>query len=180
MQAVPVTVDLAPHGQFVKEIRFAEQMEVVMQLLTGDDARSHVNDLVHFDTQRADRGLDLTVDAVFQLTGAGQLDFGGSEFKPAPRTKLDPQRAHPDDDYGWWTLDPGTYVVRYNETPALDDDLVGQVVPLPRLLQAGLHHGSFVVDASADAPETALFVGPTGGRLKENCRISRLLIFSTS
>ncbi len=151
-----------------------------MRLLTADDARSYVTDLIHFDTQRADRGVDLTVESVYELTGPGQLDFGGSEFELAPRTKLDPQRAHPDDDYGWWTLDPGTYLVRYNETPDLDRGSIGQVMPLPRLLRTGLHHGSFVVDASADVLETALFVGPTGGRLKENCRISRLLIMAPS
>lgn len=151
-----------------------------MHLLSGDETRAHLDGLVHLETQRADYGLDLTAGTVYRATGGGQLDFGGSEFKSAPREQIDPERADPDDDYGWWTLEAGTYIVRYNETPALNADHWAQVTPHPRLLQAGLHHPAFVVENGSDSLVTPLFVGPTGGRLKENCRISRLIVINTA
>lgn len=144
-------------------------------MLDADALRAHVDGLVHLDTQRADTGLDLTVDAVFQLTGAGQLDFGGSEFEPADRTPIDPQRAHPDDDYGWWNLGAGTYIIRYNETLDLDAGQRAEVFPLDRLLQAGASHPAFTAHGTQAPLETLLTVGEHGVHLKENCRVSRLV-----
>lgn len=147
-----------------------------MSVLSAEATSASVNRLVHLDTQRADPGLDLTVDAIFRVTGAGQLDFGGSEFAPADREKLSPQRADPDDDYGWWKLERGTYVIRYNEALALNEEQRAQVFPHQRLLQAGATHAAFVVDGTQDPVEGLLTVGEAGCHIKENSRVSRLLI----
>ena len=150
-----------------------------MLVLNGEAASTHVDRLVHLDTQRTDLGLDLTVGAVFRVTGAGQLDFGGSEFAPADREKLSPQRANPDDDYGWWKLERGTYVIRYNEALSLGEGQRAQVFPHQRLLQAGATHATFVVDGAQDPVEVLLMVGDAGCHVKENSRVSRLLITQT-
>jgi deoxycytidine triphosphate deaminase len=147
----------------------------MMPILDADTLRRHVADLVHFDTQRAGYGLDLTVGTMFQVTGAGQLDFGGSEFEPADRSLIAPERAHPDDDYGWWILDAGAYIVRYNEAIDLGGGQRAEVFPLDRLIQAGASHPAFTVHGAQTPPETLLTVGAHGIRLKENCRISRLV-----
>lgn len=146
------------------------------RILDSDTARSRVEGIIHFDTQRAAAGLDLTVGAVFRLTGPGSLDFGGSELEAAPREAIEPRLRSEDDDYGWWELDAGAYVVRYNETVALEDGQVGHAFPLERLLMAGASHAAFLVDGPRESLETLLMVGPAGCDLKENCRISRLLI----
>ena len=151
-----------------------------MPVLDAEASSTHVDHLVHLDTQRADPGLDLTVDAVFRVTGPGQLDFGGSEFAPADREELEPQLANPGDDYGWWKLEPGMYVIRYNEALSLDGEQRAQVFPHQRLLQAGATHAAFVVDGEQDPVETLLTVGDAGCHLKENCRVSRLLITGTA
>lgn len=145
-----------------------------MPTLDAEATRPLVRDLVHFDTQRAPRGLDLTVGALFRVTGAGRLDFGGSEWAAAPREAIAPQQAHPDDDYGWWRLDPGTYLLRYNETLALDPKHHARLFPLPRLLAAGASHPAFVVEGTPDPMETLCTVGTGGCRIKENSRVSRL------
>lgn len=146
------------------------------RILDADETAAHVEGLVHLDTQRAGPGLDLTVGAVARVAGAGRLDFGGSEFELAQREELEPELARPDDDYGWWDLEPGSYAIRYNETPALDESLTGLVFPLERLLRAGAGHPSFVVERSTDRLEALLTVGSGGCHLKENCRISRLVV----
>lgn len=147
-----------------------------MPVLDAETASTYVDRLIHLDTQRADPGLDLTVDAIFRVTGAGRLDFGGSEFAPADREKLSPRLAHPDDDYGWWKLERGTYVIRYNEALSLDEGQRAQVFPHQRLMRAGATHAAFVVDGAQDPVEVLLTVGEAGCHVKENSRVSRLLI----
>lgn len=143
-------------------------------MLTADALADQLDGLVHLDTQRAPTGLDLTVGAVFQTTGHGQLDFGGGEFEEAPREPLTPVLDDPEDDYAWWTLEEGTYVVRYNESVTLKAGQQARVYPLERTLQAGAHHGTVVLDEGRDPIEMLLLVGEMGCRLKENCRLSRL------
>lgn len=147
-----------------------------MRLLDAAATQEHVSGLVHLDTQRASHGLDLTVDGIARVEGAGRLDFGGSEFEPAARETLEPELADPADDYGWWELEPGSYLVRYNEVPELGDGELARVHPLPRLLRAGAAHPAFVVQGRRDPLETLLTVGTGGCGLKENCRVSRLLV----
>jgi len=143
---------------------------------TADALASHVDGLVHLDTQRARNGIDLTVDTVFRTVGHGQLDFGGGEFQAAPRERIEPVLDDPEDDYGWWTLEKGAYVIRYNESVRLDEGRQAVVTPLERTLHAGAHHGAFVLDESRDPIETLLVVSRMGCRLKENCRVSRLVV----
>lgn len=147
-----------------------------MHVLDADATSSRTHRIVHLDTQRAVVGLDLTVDAVHRVAGGGQLDFGGSEFQPADREEIPPERARPEDDYGWWRLEAGTYLIRYNEALTLETGQVGHVVPLDRLLQAGASHPAFLVHGRTDPLETLLAVGGGGCDLKENCRVSRLLV----
>lgn len=136
-------------------------------------------DLLHLDTQEFPFGVDLTVAEVHQITGPGSLDFGGSEFEEAPTELLEPVKRNPDDDYGWWPLQQGTYLIRYNEGVELDDDEVGLVQPHPRLMLAGGHHPSFTVFGAEDDLFTLLSVGSGGCNIKENSRVSRLLILGS-
>lgn len=151
-----------------------------MRILDAEDLLDCVDGIVHFDTQRAPDGLDLTVEAVFEVTGPGELDFGGSEFEPADRERIEPELASPDDDYGWWELKAGTYVIHYNEGVDLGADQLGRVHPLPRLQQAGASHAAFTVQGTRDSLAALLTVGTGGCGLKENCRVSRLMVTEPS
>lgn len=151
-----------------------------MRILDVEATRAHVGGLVHLETQRAAVGLDLTVQAVYRLTGPGSLDFGGSEEESADREELKPRLREEDDDYGWWELRAGRYVVRYNESLTLEGGEVAHVLPLERLLQAGSYHPAFIVDGTRDPLETLLAVGEAGCDLKENCRVSRLVVMEVA
>lgn len=146
-----------------------------MHVLGADATRDRVSGLVHLETQRADVGLDLTVDRIDRVVGGGRLDFGGSEFEPARTEPLEPELTAPNDDYGWWELDAGRYLVRYNEALEISDGRLSVVHPLPRLLRAGASHPAFVPDGTKAPLEVLLAVGEAGCALKENCRISRLV-----
>lgn len=148
-------------------------------MLSSDALAQQIDGLIHFDTQQAPDGLDLTVDSVYRTTGHGQLDFGGSEFNAAPREVLTPVLDDPEDDYAWWTLEQGAYVVRYNESLTLEEGQRAHIFPLERTLLAGAHHGTFVLDDDRRPLETLLVVSHLGCRLKENCRLSRLTVQNT-
>lgn len=147
-----------------------------MAILDTEATRDRLRDLIHFDTQESAVGLDLTVDSVARVTGRGALDFGGSEFRPADRDVVEPELADPGDDYGWWGLEGGAYVIRYNESLDAGAGTVGVVHPLPRLQQAGASHPAFIAEPGEAPLETLVSVCGPGCRIKENSRVSRLLL----
>ncbi|MFB6354479.1 MAG: dCTP deaminase [Halobacteriales archaeon] len=134
------------------------------ELLTALDG------LVHAETQVGDRGVDLTVAAVYEHDGPGRVDFGGGELEPASLTPHDRQLRNPDDDYVWWHLEPGGYLFEYNER--LVGDGAYRVQTRDAVRERGAFHPALVVDSLGRMP---LFVGDGGLRLKENARISTLL-----
>jgi hypothetical protein len=130
----------------------------------------HLTGIVHEPTQTGGAGVDLTVDAVHAVTGPGAIDFGGGELEAAETTALDTVKNDPDDDYGWWTLSPGTYLVEYNESLDTDDPLVLQ--PRDALVERGASHPTLHV---TDLPRVPLSVPEAGLHLKENARVSTLV-----
>jgi len=149
-----------------------------MKPTSGIEIAKCVGGIVHLDTQARRAGLDLTVAEVHRLRSAGSLDFGGSEFAEAPADRLGPELASPDDDSGWWELAAGVYRVVYNERPGVPTGALALVMPARRLLAAGGHHPSFLLEpgGAGEALTGILSVGSGGCRLKENCRISTLIL----
>lgn len=148
-------------------------------ILDLDETRARVDGLIHLDTQRAAAGIDLTAGEIFRLTGPGSLDFGGGELEAADRAKVVPELRDGDDDYGWWELRAGSYVVRYNESLDLEDGELAHVFPLERVLVAGASHAAFVADGPREPLEALLSVGAAGCNIKENARVSRLIVLKS-
>lgn len=131
------------------------------------DPGATVEGLVHAETQIRNGAVDLTVDRVHAIDDPGHLDFGGSELQMPGTTVLTPARRHPDDEYGWWSLEPGCYLIEYNE----------RLVEPPAFLQprealiaaCGMHASGWVTDI--DRVGVVLLAGL---ELKENARISTL------
>lgn len=148
-----------------------------MRILTGQQVAERLENVVHLPTQVHHYAVDLTVAQVYRVAGGGNLDFGGTELTEAPRERLEPELASPDDKYGWWDLPAGTYIVRYNETVDPGEQGIAFVQPHERILMAGVYHPAFHFRGRRETLETLFVVGDGGCRLKENCRVSKLLIF---
>lgn len=147
-----------------------------MRYLPGSEVTEALENLIYSKTQQHDYETDLTVGAIFRVIGPGSLDFGGSEYAAAEREPLEPQKPSADDRYGWWDLSPGSYIVRFNETINLAEDQIGFIQPHERLVLAGGHHPAFYFRGSRESLEIVLNTGTGGLRIKENARISKLLI----
>ncbi len=141
--------------------------------LSGEELVGHCEDLIHAETQKSDFGLDLTVRKISRVETVGALDFGGSEERQPDLSLVKPTKRSSDDEYGWWDLEAGTYIIHYNESLHLDNE-IGFVLPLPRLVRAGASHLP-VVFRSELVVTPILHVGSSGLEIKENARTSQLL-----
>ena len=114
----------------------------------------------------------VTAKRIGRFTHNGTLDFGGSEYTEAPVEWIEPEKKNPDDDYGWWMLEPGDYLVEYNEsvTPARGMRCYLQI--WDQAARNGLSQ-SFRLIAQADDPLQAVVrAGSAGVGIKENARVS--------
>ena len=127
--------------------------------------------IVHEPTQSEGRGFDLTVGEVYDVSGAGQVDFGGGELTPAETTPHESETRDPDDDYEWWHLDAGQYLVEYNESLS-ETELSFTLQTREDLLERGAFHPTLSVTSLGRVP---LSVGGDGLALKENARVSTLV-----
>jgi len=125
-----------------------------------------IDGVLHEPTQVHDRGVDLSVAGVYRIAEPGRVDFGGGELTDATRSPVETALRNPDDDYGWWHLDEGQYLIEYNESLTGDGPVV--VRTREAVLERGAFHPTLRVESFGSVP---LSVGG-GLRLKENARVS--------
>lgn len=141
-------------------------------MATDRDPETVLDGIVHAETQRESRGFDLTLAAVSRVERPGRVDFGGGELAPAETAGVETETRTPDDDYGWWNLDGGQYIIEHNESLTTTDVTV-LLQPRTELLERGASHPTRRVTELGRVPLSV----PDGGiRLKENARISTLFV----
>ena len=128
-----------------------------------------VRGLVHEETQVGDRGIDLTAEAVYTVEEPGRVDFGGDELEDATLTPCETHRRYPDDDYEWWHLEAGQYLLEYNER--LTGDGLVRLQTRTELREMGAFHPTLRLERLGTVP---LSVAAGGVRIKENARVSTL------
>ena len=135
------------------------------------DYTQFLDDVVHEPTQTEGRGFDLTVAEVYEVTDPGRVDFGGGELEAADLEPYHSEKRNPDDDYEWWHLTAGQYLIEYNESLA-SEDMTFTLQTRDELLDRGAFHPTLHV---TKLPHVPLSVGGAGIRLKENARVSTLV-----
>lgn len=138
-----------------------------------------VSGIIHAPKQQAAPYLELTLKKLFRLKSAGTLDFGGSEFREAMGEPCLPVKQHPEDSYGWWELHEGYYLMQFNEGLELPVNQIALLEPHPRLLAAGSFHPTLTIRALQPEVKVPLWIPKIGLRIKQNARISRMLVFET-
>ncbi|MES3159951.1 MAG: deoxyuridine 5'-triphosphate nucleotidohydrolase [Halorubrum sp.] len=119
------------------------------------------------DAQRQPNGVDLTVDAVFETTGRGQIGRDGKTV--ADRTEVDPIE-------GEYQLATGTYVVRYGEPVRIPEGRIGFVLPRSTLLRNACTLDTAVWDAGYEGVgEGRLDVGHAID-IEPDARIAQLVL----
>jgi hypothetical protein len=113
----------------------------------------------------------LTVADVYEIAEPGRVDFGGSELEPAETTPAPSEKRNPDDDYEWWDLSDGQYLLAYHESLS-ETDMVFTLQTRDELFARGAFHPTLDV---TELPRVPLSVGGAGIRLKENARVSMIV-----
>lgn len=134
------------------------------------DYSEYVTDIVHEPTQRDSPGFDLTVAEVIDVVEPGRIDFGGGELEPAGTVPHRSAKRNPDDDYEWWTLREGQYLLSFNESLTGEGAVTFQ--PRTELLERGATHPTLTVE---ELPRVPLSVGGAGLKLKANARVSTVI-----
>jgi len=146
-----------------------------MKPISGEKTSELVEGIVCKEKQMKELTFDLTVREVHGLKGSGSLDFGGSEYAESEKEKLEPVREKEEDEHGWWMLDEGTYLIKFNETVKPIDGL-GLISPHPRLLKTGATHPTLFVHEWERDYVLPIQVSRQGLDLKENARVSKLIV----
>ncbi len=147
-----------------------------VKVVAASDILKHLEGLVHGQTQLSDRRVDLTVKQVYKQEGPGALDFGGSEYAESERTEIATEKQDPNDSHGWWALDEGHYLMAFNETVAVPSGCIALITPHCRATVNGLEHTALVLVEKDPMPIVGFSVSERGIRIKENARVSTLLL----
>ncbi|RQG90089.1 dCTP deaminase [Natrarchaeobius halalkaliphilus] len=131
-----------------------------------------IDNLVYEPTQVHEHGIDLTVSAIYEVAAPGRIDFGGDELEDADLEPVPTSLRSPDDEFGWWELEGGQYVVQHNEF-LTDAERTLQLQPRNELLARGVSHPSMLV--ASHLPLVPISVAGGGVKIKENARISTLV-----
>lgn len=134
------------------------------------DILDRLDGVIHEDTQVHEFGVDLTVSTIYRVEGPGRVDFGGDELDAARIVPVQTDLRDPDDDYAWWNLDGGTYLLEYNEQLSPGKPLMLQT--RRELRGRGAYHPTIVTSVLDLLPLT---VADGGIRIKDNARVSTLL-----
>lgn len=149
-------------------------------MLSGEDIRRGgfvgLPDAASEQAHIQPNGVDLSLDAVWQLVDAGALGRSSADRRLSRRSELE------FDADGWLHLPAGAYGVRYGEWVEVPADCGGLVFPRSSLLRMGLHVPTAVWDAGyAGRGEGLLQVtNPHGVRLQHGARIVQLVLFRLS
>jgi deoxycytidine triphosphate deaminase len=152
-----------------------------MILLQSEELINHLGSIIHRDTQQHPNHFDLTVTEIHELTEAGSLDFGGSEFQPAHKRPVETQKKNPEDDYGWWHLSKGMYQATMNEQIKEFKDTIAFIAPHSHTQQAGIIANTIILSSEEEGNSITMnFRVPEAGcNIKENARFAVLYLLAS-
>ena len=156
-------------------------LEEIARLITGDTPL--IENFVALEAQLQPNGFDLSLQEVARFNtrchserseesrpqlGASDADRVPSDTEPMPF-----------DAEGWLSLEPGPYLITFNEVVNLPPDLMALGRPRSSLLRSGVALHTAVWDAGYRGRSQSLLTvhHPNGFRLQRNARLAQLVFF---
>ncbi len=142
-----------------------------MTVLTGAEASKRVEAMIDPSAQTQMCGVELTLQKVERYLSAGALAFDNKDRK-LPETEVvefDPS--------GWADLEPGAYLVTFNEIVDIPKDVAALARPRSSLLRMGASLETALWDPGYRGRSQSLLVvyNSHGLRLKRNARLMQLI-----
>ncbi|CAK1363361.1 putative deoxyuridine 5'-triphosphate nucleotidohydrolase [Cercospora beticola] len=134
--------------------------------------RNVIGSLLSPKLQAQPCGIDLTLRRILTWKSAGTVDFSNEFRKSSKTSQLDfsgsPKQTH---------LDPGNYLVEFNEEVDVPLDVMGQIFVRSSLWRNGAKIDAGVVDSGYKGSLGALLqvLNPHGITLHENARLAQIV-----
>jgi dUTP pyrophosphatase len=140
------------------------------QILT----RHIVHNLLQTTHQQQPCGIDLTLRRISAWSSPAVIDFDNSH-RQAAKTSLLP---FPDNGNEGIKLEPGTYLIDFNETVRIPRNCMGSVFPRSSLWRSGVSVVAGVVDAGYEGAMGAMMQvqNPCGVVLHRNARLAQIVV----
>ena len=141
----------------------------ITELILGDSPLiSGFDDL---EEQLQPNGFDLTLQEVRQLNSGGYMGKGPN------RRLLSSSNILAFDNQGWVQLNPGSYLITFNEICHLPLDLMALGKPRSSLLRSGVTINTAVWDAGYKGRSQSLLtvLNPNGFGVQQNARLLQLI-----
>ncbi|MBT98669.1 MAG: deoxyuridine 5'-triphosphate nucleotidohydrolase [Dehalococcoidia bacterium] len=132
-----------------------------------------LEDFLSLEAQLQPNGFDMTVREVAKLTNPGAV---GADDADRVLSETESMDFGPD---GWLQLEPGPYLVTFNEVVNLPLDIMALGRPRSSLLRSGVGVHTAVWDAGYHGRSQALLVvyHPDGYRVQRDARLMQLVFF---
>ncbi len=131
-----------------------------------------VTNMVDQNVQVSPNGVELTLQKLYTFKESGTIDFSNKE-RHIPSYEEVPIKQ------GMYILQPGTYLVIYNETVRIPTNIIAIGRPRSSLLRSGVSIESAVWDAGYEGRSRGLLTvyNPKGFIVKPNARLLHLVFF---
>ena len=131
-----------------------------------------IKDFIDNSVQEQIAGFDLTVREIMKVNDGGSLDFDNSNRQIPEHEILEIKNNS-------WKLQPGGYLVKYNEIVKVPLDAVGIVLPRSSLMRCGGTLCSAVWDPGYNGRGVGLLIIFTEIVIHKNARIAQIIFIKT-
>jgi dUTP diphosphatase len=144
-----------------------------MSILTGAQAQSLVESMIDPKIQVQMCGVELTLQRVERFITAGALAYDNKERTLAEMKEI------AFDNSGWLSLEPGAYLVMFNEIVNIPKNVAAMARPRSSLLRMGATMETALWDPGYRGRSQSLLVvhNSAGFRVKKNARLMQLVFF---
>ncbi|MDO8125410.1 MAG: deoxyuridine 5'-triphosphate nucleotidohydrolase [Candidatus Hermodarchaeota archaeon] len=131
-----------------------------------------ITKMVDQNIQVSPNGVELTLQKLYTYKEAGTIDFSNKERHIPNYEEVQLKQ-------GWYNLQPGTYLVTYNEIVRIPANIIAIGRPRSSLLRSGVSIESAVWDAGYEGRSRGLLTvyNPNGFFVKPNARLLHLVFF---
>ncbi len=144
-----------------------------MGILTPDHIENAVRNMLDETKQIQQAGIDLTVSKIEKFVGEGVLAQNNSD-----RVLPDIEELILENDI--YQLNPGGYIVRYNESIHVPLNAAGLTLPRSSLMRSGATLHSAVWDPGYEGKGMGLLTVFQSIKIEKNARIAQIIFFSLS
>jgi dUTP pyrophosphatase len=142
-----------------------------MSIIIGSELACLVESMIDPQVQQQMCGVELTLQRLERYASKGSLAFDNKERQNAQTEEV------AFDESGWADLEPGAYLVTFNEIVSIPKDSAAFARPRSSLLRSGASLQTALWDPGYRGRSQSLLVvhNPHGLRLKKNARLMQLV-----